>query len=257
MKRTLGIPAMMALALVLVALPRVATAALLGPSPYLCFDHTGASPLTPTYTGSCGTADSPYAADANAGNFTYFHLETFEDASFNTPGASASAGGVGSVVFGKPDHDSVDADDGAIDGSGLGGDTYFFVTGTTGITFSFNAGVLGALPTNVGIVWTDGLNSINFEAFDAGGASLGTLAGNHADGSVVGQTAEDRFYGATYAGGISAIHISNSGGAIGGGIEVDHLQYGLIAQIPEPATLAIFGLGLAGLGFLRRRRKLN
>ena len=29
------------------------------------------------------------------------------------------------------------------------------------------------------------------------------------------------------------------------------------AAIPEPSTLAIFGLGLAGLGFMRRRRKLN
>ncbi len=32
---------------------------------------------------------------------------------------------------------------------------------------------------------------------------------------------------------------------------------GRIVAAPEPGTLAIFGLGLAGLGFMRRRRKLN
>jgi uncharacterized repeat protein (TIGR01451 family) len=44
-----------------------------------------------------------------------------------------------------------------------------------------------------------------------------------ADGSNAGTTGEDRFFGVTNVGGISAIKISNSSG----GIEVDHLQYGL------------------------------
>ncbi len=30
-----------------------------------------------------------------------------------------------------------------------------------------------------------------------------------------------------------------------------------VGLLPEPSTLAIFGLGLAGLGFMRRRRKLH
>ena len=32
---------------------------------------------------------------------------------------------------------------------------------------------------------------------------------------------------------------------------------GGLTNLPEPSTFAIFGLGLAGLGFIRRRKKLN
>jgi hypothetical protein len=75
--------------------------------------------------------------------------------------------------------------------------------------------------------------------------SIGPVA--IADGSHNGETAEDRFFGATNAGGISRIFISNSSG----GIEVDHLQYG---AIPEPGTLVLLATGLAGLGMSRRKR---
>jgi hypothetical protein len=227
-------------------------AALLGPSAYLCFDRTGTSGLAPAYTGSCGTADSPFAADANAGQFSYFHLETFEDHLFNTPGVTASAGGVTSVVFGPSIHDSVDADDGVIDGSGLNGDDFFSSGGATGMLFTFNAGTLGALPTSAGIVWTDGAGTITFEAFDENGASLGVLTGTHANGSFNGETDEDRFYGAVNAGGISALFISNASG----GIEVDNLQYGragVRAAVPEPAALTLLGLGLVVFGLMRRK----
>jgi hypothetical protein len=63
-------------------------------------------------------ADSPF----NGMTFTYFHLETFEDGLLNTTGVAASAGtviGPGGAV------DSVDADDGTIDGSGSNGRSLF------------------------------------------------------------------------------------------------------------------------------------
>src|SRR5690349_6362880 len=97
--------------------PGRASAQLLGPIPYL------------------GFADSPFVA---AGPWSYFHLETFEDHLFNVPGLAASAGGVTSVVFGPSIHDSVDEDDGAIDGSGLLGDDYFSGNGAAGIDFTFD-----------------------------------------------------------------------------------------------------------------------
>ena len=198
--------------------------AFLGPTPYL------------------SRADSPFLADINAG---LVHLDDFECGFLNVPGVTPSDGSVIPPGF-EGFIDSVDADDGAIDGSGLGGHSLFTGNGATGITFTFNQTTLGAFPTQVGIVWTDGGGTATFEAFDAMGASLGTIGPVAiGDASNSGETAEDRFFGVTFAGGISAIKISNTGG----GLEVDHLQYGLypgaVAQpcgvgtpTPTPTTVA-------------------
>lgn len=196
-------------------------------------------------------ADSPFGA----GSFDYFHTETFENHLLDTPGLSADAGGVTSVVFGPSIHDSVDADDGTIDGSGLGGDSYFAGNGAAGVRFSFSAAVLGALPTSAGLVWTDaGAGaSVTFSAFGSTGNLLFTVTrSGFADGSNNGETAEDRFFGVTDADGISAIFMSNSSG----GMEVDHVQYGgaAAAPIPEPATVLLISGGLALVGWRRRRR---
>lgn len=211
-----------------------AQAAILGPTPYLSF------------------ADSPFSG----GSFSSFSLEDFEDHTL-LPGVTASAGGVTSVVFGPSIHDSVDADDGLIDGSGLGGDSFFSGSGSAGIRFTFSAAILGGLPTHAGIVWTDGGGSTRFEAFDDSLVSLGIIGPVAiADGSFSGTTAEDRFFGAINLAGISSILISNSSG----GIEVDHLQFGFASPVgpptgvPEPMTLSLLGAGLAGIGMARRRR---
>jgi uncharacterized repeat protein (TIGR01451 family) len=173
--------------------------------------------------------DSPFLAGITAGTIA---LETFEDGVLNVPGVTPSAGspiGPGGLT------DSVDGDDGSINGSGTNGRSFFSGSGATGITFTFNATILGGFPTQAGIVWTDGGGGaqVFFEAFDATGNSLGVFGpSNNADGSNVGTTAEDRFFGITFAGGISAIKIRN----VGGGIEVDHLQYG---PVPSPANASV------------------
>ena len=208
---------------------------ILEPTPYLSFN------------------DSPF----KSGSFTYFYNETFEDHLLNTPGLSANTGGVASVVFGPDIHDSVDADDGAIDGSGLRGDTFFTGNGAGGVMFSFSAAVLGALPTSAGLVWTDGGGGtpVTFSAYGPTGTLLFTITrSGFADNSNNGETAEDRFFGVTNAAGISAIFMSNASG----GMEVDHVQYGraaAVTSVPEPETYALFLAGLASVAAAVRRRR--
>lgn len=214
--------------------PAHAAVTSLGPTPYL------------------SAADSPFAGVG----FDYFHRETFEDHLLNTPGVAASAGGVTSVVFGPSIHDSVDADDGVIDGSGLKGDSYFSAAGANGIRFTFDAAVLGTLPTHAGLVWTDAGagSSVTFSAFAANGDLLFTRTeSGFADNSNNGETAEDRFFGVINPAGISAIFMSNANG----GIEVDHLQYGAaaVAAVPEPQTYALMLGGLLTIALIRRRRR--
>lgn len=180
-------------------------------------------------------ADSPYAGVDG------WVLENFEDGLLNIPGVSIDTG----VVIGPGGAtDSVGGDDRMIDGSGTNGRSLFSASGATGVTFTFDAGEIGGAPVSAGIVWTDGSGAITFRAFDTMGVLIGEITAAHADGTFVGTTAEDRFYGVNHAAGIGSIFISNAGG----GIELDHLQY----VIPAPGSAA--ALAGAGLIMLRRRR---
>lgn len=167
-------------------------------------------------------SDSPFSTiDFSA---DYFHLETFEDDVLNTPGATASGG----TIIGIEDWgllvDSVDIDDGVLDGAGTTGSLGHSYFGGI-FTVDFDVAVLGKLPNYVGIVWTDGGGQITILAFGPGGTPLGSATGvAHADGSVSGTTVDDRFYGVVDAGGISRIVLS-----AGAAQEADHLQYGFAA----------------------------
>lgn len=218
-------PAFIALAAVVAVGGQAAATTLYGPSAY------------------ASQADAPF----HAGDFnTYFYLEDVEDGLINTPGLSVTGSNVciaGSECF---------VDTGLTDSVGNGGNGFvgrsIYNNGLTTITF--DAGLLGGLPTFAGLVWTDGNNPIQFQAFDADGNLLGTLNGDHADATFYATLADDRFYGASHAGGISRLTIINPPGT-----EIDHIQYGLNrAAVPEPSTWATMVIGFMLLGRVLRRR---
>ena len=159
-------------------------------------------------------------------------LDTLEDGALNLAGVTPLTG---FVLPPGPSTDSVDADDGAVDGLGTGGHSWWTPERT--LEIAFDAGVLGSLPRHVGLCWTDGRDIVTFEAFGPDGASLGTLTGDHPDLRSDGRTAEDRFYGVSNHAGISRITISSS--PPWNGVEVDHIQY----VLPAPHALALFAFG--------------
>jgi hypothetical protein len=81
---------------------------------------------------------------------------------------------------------------------------------------------------------------VTFSAFDAQGLSL------------FATTAEDRFFGVQFAGGISAISIASGAGSPQ---EVDHVQWGFAAPVPEPQTAALLAAGGLFLGWRLRHAK--
>lgn len=216
------------------SLAGTASAAILGPTPYTQF------------------ADSPFSGPG----YTMLLVDFENGQNPSNAGLSVSNG---VVAFPDALVDSVDGDDGFLDGSGQGGHSWYLQQTST--SFVFHLAGLGALPTHVGIVWTDvgnesaldhpfGVGEVTFEAFDGADVSLGSVTAILGDGAISGATAEDRFFGAFSAGGIGRITISMPQS---NDWEIDHLQYGA-AAVPVPAAAWLFGSAICGLLGLRRRR---
>ncbi len=199
-------------------------------------------------------ADSPLL---NSGTtFTNFQLEDFEDEVFDMDGVSITKGW---VVPGVPLMDSVDGDDGNINGLSQGGKSLFSNHVSNNLEITFDANVLGSLPTHAGLVWTDvGFVAGNpvykgdviFEAWGPGGVYLGgTAPAMLGDGQFTGQTLEDRFFGVSNLAGISKIRLTMP---LSDDFEVDHIQFG-IAAVPAPGSVGL--VALAGAMAARRRRR--
>ena len=180
-------------------------------------------------------SDSPF----NEIQFDEFYLDDFESGELTVPGVTfdfARDFGIGSglaVFTGGSTRDSVDEDDGVIDGSGQFGGTLSPIgnpigASAQGVEFFFDPDVLGGLPTHAGLVWTDATpnDTVVFEAIDVNGDVIVSQASpGIGDNSHFGSTAEDRFFGAAFVDGIASIRIY--GEAMNqNNFEIDHLQYG-------------------------------
>jgi hypothetical protein len=229
----------------------------LGPTPYL------------------SAADSPFPVDGSNPNF---YLEDFEDGLVNTPGIRQRnlypiPGDLGLAVVQSPGirTDSVDADDGDVDG--LGRDGHSLASGLTLtlptnppfhqllIQFEFDKTELGFLPTSLGFVWTDGppSSSLSIRIVTSDGSEFVT-EGIHdlGDASRDGGTYEDVFVGITGTVGFRTVTIF--GGIRGelssfSAIEIDHLQYGVLVPEPSTISLSIGCVGVVFFWFIHRRRR--
>ncbi len=153
-------------------------------TPPLCFCATvltllvWLSPAAPAQAQSIFVGPTPYleAADIPWGMYqgsTPTALEDFLDCSLDFGITEASGqplsfpGGGGCTP--NSEVDSVDGDDGLVDGNGLGGASWF---GDKTMTFTFASPVTAA-----GIVFTDGAPSTDtyFAAYAPGGAPLGSI----------------------------------------------------------------------------------
>ncbi len=191
-----------------------------------------------------GLADSPIYGGGAAFSGGSFHLENFENGSIN---ALLTATG-GSIRGPSSSTDSVDGDDGSMDGSGQGGHSYS--TNGRSMTFRF-ASVQGNKPTMAGLVFTDGRpnSMITFRAWDANGNLIGRVRARLGDLARNGGTAEDRFFGIASDEGISRFRIQSSRP----GFEVDHLQFAYgFSVVPVPPALGLGLAGLAGVGLWKR-----
>ena len=181
-----------------------------------------------------------------------FFLEDFEDGELNTPGIFDPAAPDVSSFVASPGlmTDSVDADDGVMDGLGQNGHSLVSARGlvqpidppisTSYIWLQFNEQTLRGWPTAFGFAWTDGgqpslvtlrifdteLNEIARAEFDGIGDSMQT-----------GETEEDRFIGVFSDEPIVGVVISSRHRGQTARFEIDHVQYGRF--IPEPSGIAI------------------
>jgi hypothetical protein len=194
-------------------------------------------------------SDSPFDG---MGFSEYFHLEDLEDGAFNTPGVTLNVP-TGTWRIDAPGEftDSVDGDDGVLDGNGQGGQSIEVLQGNT-IQFTFDDAALGLLPTHAGIVWTDTFpapDDVTVRIYDDAMTVVSSLTAQQLGDKVYkGETEEDTFFGFKYLGGIKMIELEQAGD---NNFEVDHLQYG---AVPEPASMLALGAGLAALAARRKKK---
>lgn len=196
-----------------------------GPTPYL------------------SSADSPFEMP---GMGSTFFLEDFEDGDWHLPaGVTATP-----YVVRAPGMttDSVDMDDGVLDGRGENGHSLVptshlvnFTNPLTHITYvdlMFDHKVLGFLPNAFGFVWTDGVPG-SYVTLGARDENFNVIGGEYffSDMGMIhdGETSRDRFVGFVTGVPFRYVYITNYYRRTlrEDLFEIDHLQFGLV--VPEPS----------------------
>ena len=213
-------------------------ATLFGPIPYQSF------------------ADSPFATES----FDSFFLEDFEDGVLNTPGVSfvgPSLGGISVPIISVANSNSVDADDGLVDGDGSGGFSQQVVGTPPLVAFLFDPIELGSLPTAVGIVLTRSQVVTRFIASDPALNNSGVI--DNIERALLQDASDDVFLGVVDPNGIAAIRISPAFQPGTSGLNVDHLQYGSISVMPIPLPPAglLFTTALIALLACSGKRRIS
>ncbi len=219
----------------------------LGPTPYL------------------SAADSPFAAYLGGPDF---FLEDFEDGQLNSLGIYQRLHPYTHGIVRGPgsDTNSVDSDDGIIDGEGLLGHSLasnFYWTDLVDpptiksyLRFSFDDSLLGFLPNSFGFVWTSGApnSRISIDLKDGDFNTVAIRVFEPLEVNSPSDSFDDRFFGVYSSGPIVHVEIiaTYRGNPEPVPMEIDHVQYGLI--VPEPTSIALIAVGMV-LGLSRRSNR--